>query len=231
MTADTLTQTNMQITGVEVVQTVQDLLNTVPLVQKKRTFVRLHVKSDGPAIPGVTAILFRVDANNNPIGLSLQPVNAIGTKITVRPSPNRANIDDAFLFELPWDWTTGTLRLRAELNPYKIPLQLSYSGNTRSISTTFKASPRLEVQFVAFTYTLNKTSYKPRYVEDIFQTYSWIRRTYPLASTPGSNGDSTPGFRPGLSFVTDDDLGAYVDRSNADCAVWCASRCLHRDLR
>lgn len=218
--ASTLALTNMEITAVEVVQSMQDLLNTVPLIQKKRTFVRLHVKSNGPAVPGVGARLLRVNSNGDPLGQPLTPVNQTGTTLTVRPAPNRASIDDAFLFELPWSWTTGALRLRAELNPYKIPLQQDYAGNTRTINTSFKVSPRLEVQFVAFTYTLNKTTYAPRYIEDITQTYSWIRRAYPLASTIGSNGDSSPGFRPGLSFVTDADLGGYVDQSNTDCVTW-----------
>ena len=48
---------NLRITGMEVTQGIQDLANSVLLVSGRRTFVRVYVKSDGPAVPGVTATL------------------------------------------------------------------------------------------------------------------------------------------------------------------------------
>jgi hypothetical protein len=74
------------------------------------------------------------------------------------------------------------------------------------------------VQFVAFGYTLGGTTYYPRFIQDIIQTYSWIRRAYPVASTPGLYGNTTPGFRPNLWFVWDDGLGSRVNQTAPECA-------------
>jgi hypothetical protein len=226
---------DMQITGMEVTQGVQDLQNTVPLVKNRRTFVRLYVKASSSTVPGVTARLSKI-VSGNVVGNPLLPINSVGTKITVKSSPGRNNLNDSFLFELPLSWTTANLTIRADLNPYHLPLETSYGAdNTLSRSLTFLNSPRLEVQFVAWGYTLpqNNQTYYPRFIKDIIQTYSWVRRAYPLATTPGFLSDPGPGFRPNLWFVYDPDMGALVDRSDSRCATWypkvkdrslCASR-------
>ena len=93
----------MYVTGMEVTQGIQNLSNSVLLVKSKRTFVRVYVKSAGPSG-------FRRDAPSWLLPTSrqitrLQPVNPVGTKITVRTNPNRNDINQSFLFELPWSWT------------------------------------------------------------------------------------------------------------------------------
>ena len=51
--------TNLRVTGLQVIQSIQDTQNTVLLVAGKRTFVRLFAKSDGPGdVAQVTARLF-----------------------------------------------------------------------------------------------------------------------------------------------------------------------------
>ncbi|HYF65634.1 MAG TPA: hypothetical protein VD886_22590, partial [Herpetosiphonaceae bacterium] len=226
---------DMQITGMEVTQGVQDLQNTVPLIKSRRTFVRLYVKASSSSVPGVTARLSRIVAGN-PVGNPLLPVNSVGTKITVKSSPGRNNLNDSFLFELPLSWTAGSLTIRADLNPFHLPLETSYGAdNTLSRSMTFQNSPRLEVQFVAWGFTLpqNNQTYYPRLIKDVIQTYSWVRRAYPLATTPGFLNDPGLGFRPNLWIVYDPEMGALVDRSDPRCTTWypkankrslCASR-------
>jgi hypothetical protein len=91
--------TNLHVTGMEVTQAIQDLANSVPLVSGRRTFVRVYVQSDGPAVPGVTATLSGAGtilapgapggAVTVPLG-SLVPVNPYGPRITVRPLPKRS---------------------------------------------------------------------------------------------------------------------------------------------
>jgi len=209
---------DMEITGIEVTQGIQDLNNSVLLVENKRTFVRVYVRSKqaGTSVPGVTARLVKVGATQFDTGL--KPVNTVGPNITVLPSPNRNVINQSFLFELPWNWTEGTVTLEARLNPFQYPLEPSYGpDNNQSVTVTFQPSPRLETRFIAWGYELNNTSYYPRLDKDIVQTYSWIRRVYPLASTPGFAGDASPGFRPGLWYIGDDQLGSRVDQSAAEC--------------
>lgn len=209
---------DMEITGIEVTQGIQDLNNSVLLVANKRTFVRVYVRSKQPgtSVPGVTARLVKVGGTQFDNGL--KPLNDVGPNITVLPSPNRNVLDQSFLFELPWSWTEGSITLQAKLNPFQYPLEPSYgSDNNQSINISFQPSPRLETRFIAWGYELNNQAYYPRLAEDIVQTYSWVRRVFPLASTPGFSGDPSPGFRPGLWYVGDSNLGSRVDQSSAEC--------------
>ena len=214
--ASALPQTNLRITGFEITQGIQKSDNSVILVQGKRTFARLFVQSDGPAVAGVTASLCR---RGGPFPECVSPANSVGTNLTVWPSPQRSNLNDSFLFELPWRWVqNGSLSLAAELNPYHVPPQASYANNSLNVGPfNLATSPRLQVQFIAWGYVLNNQTYYPRFVQDIVQTYSWIRRAYPLSSAPGFSTDATPGFRPNLWFASDDSLGARVDQSHKDC--------------
>jgi hypothetical protein len=209
--------TNMRVTGISITQGIQKADNSVLLVAGRRTFVRVFVASDGAPVSGVTARLQRIDALGNTLD-SLLPVNSVGTSITVSNAPKRANLNDSYLFELPWGWLSTGLRLRAVLNPYHAPPQSSYANNTMSAGPfTFKASPALKVQFVAWQYYFNNKLYTPRYIKDIIQTYSWIIRAYPLASKIIFDNTNTPGFHPNLWFQGDDKLGALVNRTDPSC--------------
>src|SRR5262249_44604306 len=145
--------------------------------------------------------------------------NDVGTNLTVWSSPQRGNLNDSFIFELPWGWTTcGALSLTGKLNPYHAPPQASYANNNLGAGPfSFSASPRLQVQFVAWQYVLFNTFHTPLFIRDIMETYSWIRRVYPLNSTPGFSTDSSAGFRPGLWFSGDDALGAMVAGTADSC--------------
>ncbi|MFN8533032.1 MAG: hypothetical protein U0556_05765 [Dehalococcoidia bacterium] len=214
--AAALPMTNLRVTAIEVTQGIQNLSNGVPLIKGRRTFVRVHVKSDGPSVSGVTAKLTNPDA---PL-LTLWPVNSSGKLLTVPSSPDRATINHSFLFELPWSWVSGSsLRLQAEVNPNRIPPQASYANNVMSVGPlTLKNSPRLKVQFVAWGYQLNNQIYYPNIINDVSLTYSWLLRAYPLASTlTFANDTSTPGLNVNTWYVFDESLGTRVDRSAAAC--------------
>ncbi len=219
--AAVLPLTNMSITAMEITQGIQNLDNDVRLIQDRRTFVLLHAKSDvyGEQVQGVTAYLYKTDSSGDILDGPLLPVNPPGTYLTVHYTPNRFSLwGSNFLFELPWDWTTGTVYLMGVLNPTKYPPQASYANNEWSSGPlTFQPSPRLAVQFVSFGYDLDGTVYYPRLVDDVFMTYSWIRRVYPLASTPGHMSDPTPGFRPNLWVIYDEGLGSRVVQTAYEC--------------
>ncbi len=198
---------NLRVTGLRVVQSVQDQNNSVALVERKRTFVRLLVRSDGPAVPNVQAQLTRA---NDP--QKLLPINDAGPRITVLPSPVISATEQAFLFELPWAWTTGQSDLIATLNPYRVPLEPDYGDNTAQVNVSFLPSPLLSVEFFSLNYTLGGTFYAPRLREDVLATYSWLLRAYPLGGALGQN------FRPRLWPISGgDQLGAWVENSTAAC--------------
>lgn len=217
--ASALPDINMHATGLEVTQGIQDLNNDVQLIQDRNTFVRFYVQSDGAAVPGVSAFLYRTDAGGAVIDGPLVPVNPVGQQITVQPAPDRNNLNDSFLFELPYSWTdSGALYLKAVMNPYEDPLEPNYGDNTwTSGALNFQSSPRLVVYFVSWGYSLNNQTYYPRLIKDVIQTFSWIRRAYPLASAPGMLSDPTPGFRPNLWTIFDSGLGARVNQTAPGC--------------
>ncbi len=208
--ASALPVVNMYFTGMEVTQGIQNLANSVLLVKGKRTFVRLYVKSAGPSVSDVSARLYSPQFDTY-----LQPVNPVGTKITVRTNPSRADINQSFLFELPWTWTRDdTLTLHADVNPFKVPLEPSYADNGADLNLNFQESPTLSVEFFRLNYTLNNTTYTPRFVEDVLKTYSWIQRAYPIGGAVGEN------FKPRLWDVDGGAfLGSLVDQSSIICDI------------
>jgi len=80
-------------TGLEITQGTQSLLNSVRLVAGKATFVRFYVQSNGNN--AVTTARLTVTRGANSIVLN--PINP-GLEINVLQNPNRAILNQAFLF-------------------------------------------------------------------------------------------------------------------------------------
>ncbi len=210
--ASALPMVNMYVTGMEITQGIQNLSNSVLLVKGKRTFVRVFVRSAGDAVSGVGARLTAPALGGNP----LQPVNPAGTKLTVRQNPDKDDIDQSFLFELPWSWTQNpSLQLRFEMNPYKVPLEPNYADNNLTQTFNFQNSPTLSVEFFNLNYKIGGTTYTPRYIDDVVKTYSWIMRAYPIGGAVGEN------FKPRLWDVNGGTwLGGLVNQSNPICKLF-----------
>lgn len=213
---------NMRVTGIEVTQGIQDLANSVPLVAGRRTFVRVYAQSVGAAVPGVTAILSGVGTFCGPrtcqsgaLRTPLVPVNTVGTRITVRPNPKRSNLDDSFLFELPWQWTTQfkSLRLHAVVStdPGLVPAQSCPNDVLNAPLHEFKLATTLKIQFVRLSYRLPGNNMTNPLVAassaEQQQAESFIRRTYPL-----SNLLAAPDYQ-----LFDGLLGLYVSRLAPEC--------------
>jgi hypothetical protein len=230
--AAALPKQNLILQRVEFTQGVQSRNNDVGLIANRRTFVRAFVRSEATPVAGVTAKLYVTDAQGIPLPLAtpLLPVNDVGPRITVNPTPDRFSLNESFLFELPWHLTVGTHHFVVVVNELQMPLEPDYADNvwpaTRPVpSITFKPSPRLETLFVMLGYTLtvNPNVFWPSLVNDLAPTHSYVRRTYPLATTPGLHGDLSPGFRPNLWLVRDYNLGTRVDTSDPTCPTIAAA--------
>jgi hypothetical protein len=175
------TGTDLHISNVEVVQAIQDLNNTVVLVAGKRTFVRVHVASNAN-LEQVGARLngFR---NNQPLGFALLPLNPGGT-INVVTNPDRANLNDSFYFELPYNWiSAGPITLVAEVNPFGDQPETNLNNNTFSLTPNFQATHPLRVLLINYQYkwgvggTLVSASDL-----DLDLLESQLRRMYPISS-------------------------------------------------
>jgi cytochrome c peroxidase len=100
---------SVKLTALEVVQVIQDLNNSIPLIAEKPTFVRAHVSSTiGKPVNNVNAKL--TGKNGDTVIFEISPSNA-GGSINVSDNPNRSKINDSFLFELPKEHSTGNLTL------------------------------------------------------------------------------------------------------------------------
>ncbi len=209
---------DIAITDVEVTQSIQDLNDSIQLVRDKRTGVRVYVDAAGQNVPGVSARLYRI----NSIGIILDgPIYPSGGThyLTVPNTPDRANFNHAFYFELPNDWIDGTnVRLRAEVNYTQIPPEPSFSNNNWNTPIyTFRDSPTLRTHLLVWGYTVDGDYYQPSTWQDVNQARSWIRRVYPLASTPGGYESPDPGFRLKIRTINDPNLGGHIERTTDFC--------------
>ncbi|MCC6133735.1 MAG: PKD domain-containing protein, partial [Acidobacteria bacterium] len=166
---------NIQLTGIEVTQAVQDLNNSVPLIAGKSTYVRVHVKALGSqdikSAGGTLTVSSESDSSKN---MALTPANLVaGTQrgtITVKPSPQRVQLDDSFLFVLPAEtWLSGKVNIRFELKggeelDCKEPTTNDPTQDCK-VQVDFKAAKTLKVKLSPVRWTRNETSHEPTEAE------------------------------------------------------------------
>jgi YVTN family beta-propeller protein len=209
----------LQVTGIEVTQAIQDVANSVPLVRGRKTFVRAHVKSDGPPVFGVTARLFGVrmlctlaGCDGSPLGFVI-PSNNVGTHIMISDDPNRQNLNDSFLFELPWAWSDlpDPIRLHVLLHTSPGLPPTTCRPDAPSVTSGFEPATTLDIQFIRLAYDLAgvppSTARVATTVTDQDHNESWVERSYPLSELRA---------RPDLP-VYDPGLGSRVDRTAQEC--------------
>jgi hypothetical protein len=206
----------VHITGIEVTQGIQDLANSVPLISGRKTFVRVHARSVGPAVAGVTATLSGAVTTCTLIGNvcstaqlgSLNPVNLVGPRLTIRPNPIRTLLNDSFLFELPSNWTANrSVALHAELTTTAGAPRVSSACDLLNAPLYGLEYPRfLKMQFVRMSYSLAGTTARVS-IFDLWRSESFIRRTFPVSSLV-----PTPALE-----VFDAGLGSRVDQSAEEC--------------
>ncbi len=215
--ATALPKTPMEVTGIEVTQGVQTANNTVPLIKGKTTFVRVYVKSDDGSrdVPGIAARLL-ASSTNGSTGW-LDPTNEF--TITVKASPTRTNLNDGFLFELPWDVINGdNLTITAELNPNHDPEQTdNYVNNVKTVGPFhLNPSPRLEIRLFSYYYAMGGSVLGPDYYEPQ-NDIAWIQRVYPVDESSGSLQTPGGGLRVSYTSIRDDALTALVRFPSLPC--------------
>ena len=170
---------DLRVDGLEVTQAIQDLNNSVDLVAGKHTYVRVHAS----APVNTSAVFATLTGSRGGVTLvpTLNPGNP-GTTITLRPSPNREQLNDSFWFELPASWTTaGGLTLTAKLDPYNGKNDLAPSNNVATVTVNFKSTPALRLRLMNVQYTVGGTTYLAN-TSHMVALESWLRRAYPIAS-------------------------------------------------
>lgn len=177
---------DLTVTDIEVTQGIQDLRNSVRLVDGKRTYVRVHVDSTGERFR--TFAQLEVDDGNQSV--VLDPINEGAGHIITDASPDREMLNDAFLFQLPTRLTTGTINLKATVNPFlswrpsRYPSETNYANNSRSVTVSFEQVPRIGIIGYIADYTFDDGSGATDYstpVIDFLQMIDWVKRAYPVS--------------------------------------------------
>ncbi|MFQ5459155.1 MAG: hypothetical protein ACE5EL_00010 [Anaerolineae bacterium] len=126
---------DLQITGFEVTQAVQNMDNDIPLIRGKATLVRLYPVTNGPYIHDVPAQLRGFRGGSELPGSPLAPIEPT---LSVRNSgAYRERLDQTFNFLLPESWTEGTVELRGEINPGAAVPEANVGNNALTETVTF----------------------------------------------------------------------------------------------
>jgi len=144
-------QPDVVITGVEISQVTQNLLNEVPLIAKKPTLARVYVAAYGCGVPNITAEIRRGAQRLRPGG---NPIMA-QTLIEVRPAAlERSALNRSLNFQLPLDWRQGGSAWTVEVNPGCTALDaVCGDANIFTVpNVTFQATKQFTVIFVPIRY-------------------------------------------------------------------------------
>ncbi len=141
--------TPLEVIGIEVTQAVQDLNNSVPLIQGKKTYVRVHVRSNTTDIANVKAQLSGTRIiNGNRVALGT--FNAI--ERTVKQQPKRISLNDSYLFELPSnptdDWTSGIIELQFQGVSHNFNYNEADGSHDGKVQVAFQTAPKLKIKLV-----------------------------------------------------------------------------------
>lgn len=192
------TLAKVDVVGIEVVQSVQDLRNSVPLVAGKTTRVRVCVNSRPPALrPPFTAELrgFRngVEFVDSPL-----PAAGRGSVFAYEPGPGVIDamraLDLTLNFYLPDAWTSsGVTELRLDPDPSTpaVFVELGEPGGVGAdgiILANFQEVGRPDIRLYHVEYTDNNVTY------DGFQAFNsdgWehihrFHNMYPMVRTAGN---------------------------------------------
>ena len=172
---------NLKVEAIEVTQGIQDLNNSVRLVQDKRTFVRVYASSSKNTYWTYAYLRVKRGAQER----TVYPLNGYFGHLPVSTNPKRSELDDAFLFELPAGFRQGTVSITAYLNPDTewrdpTPAEYDYSDNVKSVTVSFEKVPPLYLVLYRIHYYVgSELQYTPP--SHAMQLVSWLQRAYPVS--------------------------------------------------
>lgn len=167
---------DLQVTDVEVTQVNQDLDNTVRLVGKKNTWVRVHAFVSGAE--EVAGVVARLTFKRTAPG----PVTLLGSidspPMVVVDNPVRTFKDHAFNLQVPYAWRSGTVEISAVVDDANEIAESNEQNNTRKVTVTFETVPPIRVRAFGVQFPGGSLPAQTHY--DHIQ--SWLRRAYPTSA-------------------------------------------------
>lgn len=187
-TADALpikiNQFDLEATGIEVVQSVQNQANEVRLVRDKPTMVRayaIHTSTKNQLFfPHVKARLTAVRTAPGP-EMSLGSLEAQAFVPDV-PGFSRVSLPNSFNFKIPKAWRSGTVEFTVEVNSDGAYLDTNPSNDEITETVTFTAVPPVRLRLYSL---FDPTTPKPT-ATDLALINSWLRRAFP---SPGVDAE------------------------------------------
>jgi hypothetical protein len=173
---------NIELVGIEVIQTIQDWNNSAPLVENKTTYVRAHIQ---PLDSQNTVVArARLRGYRDGVELTGSPLTAESPGYIIaraNAAQRRSIIGDSLNFRLPHDWLNGSVELRVEglggLNCH----ESAGLPNDCSVTVTFSRTDRLEIEFVGIEWSEDGNTYEvlPGHYSELAER---LRAIYPIAS-------------------------------------------------
>ncbi len=133
---------DLTLADIEITQGVQDLFNSVFMVQGKTTFVRLYGQTNGGTVKNVSAVLHGTRLHTSQELGTLDPIDRTAC-LTLDDTPDRDRLRDSFVFQLPPEWVEGGIEFTAEINPGGIISETNMSNNTLERNRPFISYPRI----------------------------------------------------------------------------------------
>ena len=137
---------DLSMTGMEITQGIQNMANDVPLVAEKTAYVRVYPAVDLADTPHVKMWLRGFSGGFELVGSPLQPVWP--ELLVEKNGGHREHLADSFLFYLPKSWRSGTVELRAEINPGTVIPESDTGNNTLSRTVSFTPKAPVCVVFI-----------------------------------------------------------------------------------
>jgi hypothetical protein len=137
---------NLEVTGIEVTQGIQNLANSMPLVADRRTYARVYVKIDGALELSDVYGALEARRNGQQIGW-IWPEN--GPIIGRASGGDRLRIDDTLNFRLPVTWLHGNVTLTTFVYAFDIDYPFTQEpiaeDNTRAVNVHFDPGDPLTI--------------------------------------------------------------------------------------
>jgi hypothetical protein len=172
-------EADLSIAGLEAVQSIQDLNNSVPLVEGKPTLLRIY--ADSGMAPEVTGVPVELKVSRN--GSLLESRQAA---LTARPIVNwdwaRAATDEGLTVRLDSDWLSGTLHLEVTLNPGGTIEEANYDNNHMTYTLAFTKRKTLHIGLVPIEYQpLPDVAPRMPVTEDLPILVQFMHKAFPVS--------------------------------------------------
>jgi uncharacterized repeat protein (TIGR01451 family) len=177
---------DIQVTGIEVSQGIQDLANSFVMIEKRNTIVRVYVKTDNN-VSGIKARLWVLRRMPNgtyqEIGVLLPMNNPLPLIRT--DGGSRLKMNDSYWFQVPRAWLLGELRFRGEVNFSHSYPESNFANNTMdSPSLIFRPAKPINLMLVPVQMVQGGSIYKCNTLACI-HILQGLLRSHPTAEIQG----------------------------------------------